>query len=75
MWLDGPRFLGLGENFQQFIIGKEIEAGKSRTFGLQIVIQTLLYSVQQFVRLLEVSQQFLIGTQEGHTMWLAVGSR
>jgi hypothetical protein len=34
--LDGFRVFGLGQNFEEFLIGKEIESGEVSSFSLKI---------------------------------------
>lgn len=45
MRLHRQRVLGLAQDLQQLIIGEEEEAGKCQALGLQVVRQTLRYTV------------------------------
>jgi uncharacterized protein (DUF2235 family) len=45
---------GLAQNVQQVIIRKEEEAGKCKSFSVQIVVQTLLDTVNLVIVLLQV---------------------
>lgn len=52
-------FLGLRKNFEQLIVGQEVESSEIRTLLFQVVSKTLLDNVQVLVRLEEgVTQAF-----------------
>ena len=58
MSLHGMRVPRLREDFQQLIIGQEVEPGEGRSFCFKIVLKTLLNVIKGFVVYLELSQQF-----------------
>jgi hypothetical protein len=64
--LDGSGFLGLGENFEQIVIGQEVETGELLSLLLEIVVQFLLNKFQILVSLLETFQKPFTGADFEH---------
>ena len=54
MGLYGCGIFGLGENLQQFIVRQEVESWEGISLGFQVLRETFLYLLQQFVTLAEV---------------------
>lgn len=51
MRLYGSRVFGLRQNLQQLIIRQEVESWEGISLGLQILAESLLHLLQQFVGL------------------------
>ena len=66
MGLYGCGIFGLGENLQQFIVRQEVESWEGISLGFQVLRETFLYLLQQFVTLAEVVQESVIWTQGNH---------
>lgn len=66
MGLYGCGIFGLGENLKQFIIRQEVESWEGVSLGFQVLGETFLYLLQQFVTLTEVVQESVIWTQGNH---------
>lgn len=49
--------LCLAQNFEQLIVGQEVETAEARSLGLQVVAQPLLHHIQQFRALAKLIQQ------------------
>lgn len=52
--------LSLAENFQQLVVGQEIEAAESRPLSLQVVAEAFLNHVQELSALAELVQQLSV---------------
>ena len=59
MLLNRMRVPGLRQDLKQFIVTEKVEPRKSTSFGLKVVLETLLDILQHFVVGLELLEQFL----------------
>ena len=64
--LDSSWVFGLRQNLQKLIVREEVEPREGGSFRLQILAESLLDLVQQFVALSEVLQQTIVGTERDH---------
>ena len=56
MRLHGLNILGLGQDFQELVVGQEVEPREAHSLGLQVILQILLHLLESLVTLLEELQ-------------------
>ena len=54
--LHGLNILGLGQDFQELVVGQEVEPREAHSLGLQVILQILLHLLESLVTLLEELQ-------------------
>jgi len=59
-----PDLLGLGQDFQELIVGQEIESGENRSLFLEVVSKTFLHDFQVLVGFNELLFQALLRANE-----------
>ena len=72
MGSDVSDFLGLGQDFQQLIVGQEVESGKDGSLLLEIVGETFLDDFKVLVCLLELFLETL-SAAASEDRWVSPG--
>jgi hypothetical protein len=66
-------FLGLRQDFEQFIIGQEIETGKDRSLSLKVIFQTILNKIKILIGFNELFFETFFTANKKNT-WVLLGN-